>query len=76
MAVDKPGEIAQLPGKWRGGGHEAESRLFELPVPDLRRMARRYFRAERAGHTLQPMARVNVAIAARIVPAGRLKVNP
>jgi RNA polymerase sigma factor (TIGR02999 family) len=59
--ADNPGEITQLLGKWRGGDHDAESRLFELLLPDLRRIARRYFRAERAGHTLQPTALVNEA---------------
>jgi RNA polymerase sigma-70 factor (ECF subfamily) len=61
IVADNPGEITQLVGKWRAGDHEAESRLFELPLPDLRRMARRYFRSERAGHSLQPTALVNEA---------------
>ena len=59
--ADHPGEITQLLGKWRNGDHDAESRLFELLLPDLRRMARRYFRGERAGHTLQATALVNEA---------------
>ena len=59
--ADKPGEITQLLNKWRNGDPAAESRLFELLLPDLRRMARRYFRGERAGHTLQPTALVNEA---------------
>ena len=59
--ADKAGEITQLLCKWRDGEPDAESRLFELLLPDLRRMARRYFRSERAGHTLQPTTRVNEA---------------
>jgi RNA polymerase sigma-70 factor (ECF subfamily) len=59
--ADNPGEITQLLGKWRSGDQVAESRLFELLLPDLRRMARGYFRWERAGHTLQPTALVNEA---------------
>jgi RNA polymerase sigma-70 factor (ECF subfamily) len=61
LVADNPGEITQLLGKWRAGDRDAESRLFELLLPDLRRMARRYFRSERAGHTLQPTALVNEA---------------
>jgi RNA polymerase sigma factor (TIGR02999 family) len=59
--ANNPGDITQLLGKWRRGDPDAESRLFELLLPDLRKMARRYFRAERAGHTLQPTALVNEA---------------
>lgn len=47
--------------QWRAGDARAESRLFELLMPDLRRIANRYFRKERAGHTLQPTALVNEA---------------
>ena len=57
----EPGEITQLLRQWRGGDHNAEARLFELLLPDLRKIAKRYFRRERAGHTLQPTALVNEA---------------
>ena len=56
-----PGEITQLLQKWRTGNREAESRLFELLMPDLRKIAGRCFRGERSGHTLQPTALVNEA---------------
>jgi RNA polymerase sigma factor (TIGR02999 family) len=47
--------------QWRAGDARAESQLFELLMPDLRRIANRYFRKERAGHTLQPTALINEA---------------
>src|SRR5215813_2054671 len=56
-----PGEVTQLLHKWRSGDREAEGRLFELLLPDLRTIAGRCFRAERPGHTLQPTALVNEA---------------
>src|SRR6266571_5290670 len=56
-----PSDITQLLHKWRAGDQGAESRLFELLLPDLRKIARRCFRGERPGHTLQPTALVNEA---------------
>ncbi|PYX75633.1 MAG: RNA polymerase subunit sigma-70 [Acidobacteria bacterium] len=56
-----PGEITQLLQQWRKGDQCAESRLFELLMPDLRKIAGRCFRGERPGHTLQPTALVNEA---------------
>ncbi len=56
-----PGEVTQLLHAWQQGDRSAESKLFEILLPELRQMARRYFRGERAGHTLQPTALVNEA---------------
>ena len=56
-----PGEITQLLQRWRTGDQEAESRLFQLLMPDLRKIAGWCFRGERPGHTLQPTALVNEA---------------
>ncbi len=56
-----PGEITILLKQWRNGDDAAESKLFELLMPDLRKIARNCFRGERAGHTLQPTALVNEA---------------
>jgi RNA polymerase sigma factor (TIGR02999 family) len=55
----KPHEITLLLRQWRTGDRDAEGQLFELLMPDLHRMAARYFRSERAGHTLQTTALVN-----------------
>lgn len=55
------GEITRLLQQWRAGDRRAEAKLFELLLPDLRRIAGRCFRDERADHTLQPTALVNEA---------------
>jgi len=54
-------EITQLLHRWQTGDHDAESKVFELLLPELRRIAARCFRHENAGHTLQPTALVNEA---------------
>lgn len=56
-----PGEVTLLLRDWQSGDHSAESRLFELLLPDLRKIANAHFRRERQGHTLQPTALVNEA---------------
>jgi RNA polymerase sigma-70 factor, ECF subfamily len=58
---DASDEITHLLHQWQAGDREAESALFELLLPDLRKIAQRHFRGERAGHTLQPTALVNEA---------------
>src|SRR5206468_12997843 len=47
--------------QWRTGDPGAESELFELLMPDLRKIAVRCFRRERPDHTLQPTALINEA---------------
>jgi len=56
-----PGEITQLLHQWQAGDRQVEDHLFELLLPDLRKIAGRCFGGERAGHTLQPTALVNEA---------------
>jgi RNA polymerase sigma-70 factor, ECF subfamily len=51
------GLLAQL----SAGNREAEARLFALVYEELRRLARRYMRQERADHTLQPTALLHEA---------------
>lgn len=60
MATES-GEITRLLQRWRGGDREAESKIFDLLFPELRRIAACYLRRERPGHTLQPTALVNEA---------------
>jgi RNA polymerase sigma-70 factor (ECF subfamily) len=55
------GEITQLLRQWGAGDRQAEDKLFELLMPDLRKIAGRCFRGERPGHTLQTTALVNEA---------------
>src|SRR5436190_6900462 len=57
----QPTEITQLLHRWRGGDLEAENRLFEAVLPEMRILAARYLRRERQGHTLQPTALVHEA---------------
>jgi RNA polymerase sigma factor (TIGR02999 family) len=56
-----PGEITKLLRQLGAGDRQAEGQLFELLLPDLRKIAGRCFRGERPGHTLQPTAVVNEA---------------
>jgi RNA polymerase sigma factor (TIGR02999 family) len=46
---------------WSAGEPGAEEGLFPLVYEELKGIARRYLRQERAGHTLQPTALVNEA---------------
>lgn len=56
-----PGDITILLAELRAGNRSAESRLLPLVYDELRRRARRYLRAERPDHTLQPTALVHEA---------------
>jgi len=47
------GEITELLRAWSGGEPSALDKLVPLIYADLRRLARRHMRYERAGHTLQ-----------------------
>lgn len=58
---EDPGEITLLLRRWRTGDKDAESRLFELLLPELHKIAGYCFRRERANHTLQPTAILNEA---------------
>jgi RNA polymerase sigma factor (TIGR02999 family) len=59
--TETPEEITILLRRWREGDRDAESELFEALMPELRKIARRCFRGERPGHTIQPTALVNEA---------------
>jgi RNA polymerase sigma factor (TIGR02999 family) len=58
---DESAEITRLLKAWGGGDSAALDRLTPLVYDQLHRMARRYMRNERPGHTLQPTALVNEA---------------
>jgi RNA polymerase sigma factor (TIGR02999 family) len=59
--MDTQGQVTHLLAELRTGKREAESRLIEVVYPELRRIAMRYMRGERAGHSLQATALVNEA---------------
>jgi RNA polymerase sigma-70 factor (ECF subfamily) len=53
--------LSELLAKWQAGGENAQERLLPLVYEELRRIARRYLRKERQGHTLQTTALVHEA---------------
>ena len=59
--AERSGGITELLRRWQTGDRDAESRLFDELMPELRAIAGRCFRGERADHTLQPTALVNEA---------------
>jgi RNA polymerase sigma factor (TIGR02999 family) len=61
MPPSGPSEVTVLLRAWRDGDQTAFDRLAALVYDDLVRMARRYMRNERTGHTLQTTALVNEA---------------
>lgn len=54
-----PRSVTALLGDWGRGDARAFDQLLPLVYAELRRMAARQLRGERAGHTLQPTALVN-----------------
>jgi len=56
-----PHEITLLLVEWSSGNQAALDRLYPLVYEELRRMAHRYMRRERKGHTLQTTALINEA---------------
>jgi RNA polymerase sigma factor (TIGR02999 family) len=59
--MQPPEGITQLLAKWSSGDESALEALMPLVYQELRKLAGRYLRRERAGHTLQPTALVNEA---------------
>lgn len=60
MADEQP--VTELLAAWHGGDPDAAEQLMPLVYDELRRIARRHMRRERADHTLQPTALVNEAL--------------
>ena len=58
---DSSARITQLLVAWSDGKAEAVDELLPLVYSELRRLASRYLRHERTGHTLQPTALVHEA---------------
>ena len=56
-----PQEVTQLLAAWRDGDEHALDKLMPLVYDELRRIASRYMKRERSGHTLQTSALVNEA---------------
>lgn len=56
-----PHEITQLLAEWSNGNQAALDKLYPLVYEELRRLAHRFMRRERKGHTLQTTALINEA---------------
>src|SRR5262252_7217780 len=56
-----PGEITRLLLAWKSGDAGALNELIPIVYGELHRMAERYLRNERPGHTLRPTAIVHEA---------------
>jgi RNA polymerase sigma factor (TIGR02999 family) len=65
-------QITQLLLAWGDGDKAALDKLVPLVYDDLRQIARRYMRGQRAGHTLQTTALVNEAYV-RLIDSSRVK---
>ncbi|HWX39700.1 MAG TPA: sigma-70 family RNA polymerase sigma factor [Blastocatellia bacterium] len=61
MATASPDEVTRLLVAWSNGDKAALDKLMPAVYQELRRLARRYMRQERPGHTLQTTALVNEA---------------
>src|SRR5215813_9710282 len=58
---DAPGNVSRLLQAWSDGDQDALNRLTPIVHVELRRLARRYLKGERPGHSLQTTALVNEA---------------
>jgi RNA polymerase sigma-70 factor, ECF subfamily len=67
-----PADVTQWLMAWSNGDESALERLIPLVHSELRRLAKRYMRRERPGHTLQTTALVNEAYV-RLIDAGQVK---
>jgi RNA polymerase sigma factor (TIGR02999 family) len=61
MASSPPKQVTQLLAAWGRGDETARDELMPLVYEELRRLAHKYIRQERPGHTLQTSALLNEA---------------
>jgi ECF sigma factor len=61
MSVLSPEKVSQLLVEWSDGDKAALDKLIPLVYDELHRMAHRYMRGERPGHSLQTSAVINEA---------------
>ena len=73
MTTDNP-EVTRLLLAWRQGDEAAPERLMPLVYDELRRLAHRYMKGERDGHTLQTTALVHEAYL-RLVDSKQLQLQ-
>src|SRR6058998_3738327 len=70
MTTSASHEVTQLLLAWSEGDQAALEQLMPLVYAELRRLAKRYMRNERAGHTLQTTALIHEAYL-RLIDAPR-----
>src|SRR5260370_40492453 len=61
MGTPTPEDVSQLLANWSDGDRAALDKLMPVVHEELRRLAHRYMRRERQGHTLQTSALINEA---------------
>ncbi|MBS1790711.1 MAG: sigma-70 family RNA polymerase sigma factor [Acidobacteria bacterium] len=61
MAPSESHDVTQLLNEWRNGNQQALEQLTPLVYGELRRLAGRFLRREREGHTLNATALINEA---------------
>ena len=61
MSATSPNDVTRLLIEWSNGDHTALDQLIPLVYDELRRLARRYMRREKQGHTLQTSALIHEA---------------
>src|SRR5215475_10273586 len=66
------GDVSKLLRAWSGGDQAALDRLTPIVYRELHRLARRYMKGERPGHSLQATALVNEAYL-RLVDYNRMQ---
>jgi RNA polymerase sigma-70 factor, ECF subfamily len=71
MNIRAPEDVTQLLLEWRNGDAAALEQLMPLVYDELRRLARRCLRRERAGHTMQTTTLVHEAYL-RLIDARRV----
>jgi RNA polymerase sigma factor (TIGR02999 family) len=71
MSESSTQPVTELLLAWRNGNPRALDELMPLVYEDLRRLAKRYMRGQRAGHSLQTTALVNEAYL-RLIDSSRV----
>ena len=69
-----PRHVTQWLIAWRHGDEQARDQLFAAVYPELRRIAARFLRHERADHTLDPTALVNELVV-HVLGSGSIAYN-
>src|SRR5215510_3391381 len=72
MPADRPFDATDLLHAWSNGDRSAFDQLVPLVYEELRALAARYMRQERADHTLQTTALVNEAYV-RLIDVNRVQ---